>query len=345
MRIRRSAAIVAMFVVAALPATVAGASPAGGGASADAAARAARHQAIVRHWTPARMKAAIPRDFLFDAVRGYHLDPKAKPGGGGGGNTTGASWPNGRGKIYRAVGKVYFEMGGGGYVCSGTALGDSRSDFSLVLTAGHCAYDETAGGSLSGFATNWLFIPQFDSNPTFTCGSTAFGCWSAEALVVNGGYARAGGFNNQAVQYDWAFAVVGAGGLAGAPSPQLDTTVGTFTHLASEMALNTVADAFGYPAAGKYRGKDLTYCQGPTTRDVNTGNATYRLACNMTGGSSGGSWLSDFNTTTGDTGTIQSLNSYGYSGQSYMYGPIFNSTTTQTYDAADGATTTNTIVN
>lgn len=342
MRIRRSAAIVATFVLAALPATVAGVSADGGGASSDAAARAARHQAIVRHWTPARMKAAIPRDFVFDAVRGYHLDPKAKPGGGGGGggNTTGASWPNGRGKIYRAVGKVYFEMGGSGYVCSGTALGDSRNAYSLVITAGHCAYDETAGA----FATGWLFIPQFDSNPTFTCASTAWGCWTAEALVVNGGYARAGGFNNQAVQYDWAFAVVGNGGKVGATSPQLDATVGTFSHLSSEMSLNTVADAFGYPAAGKYRGNDLTYCQGPTTRDSNAGTNNYKLACNMTGGSSGGPWLSGFDTATGDTGTIQSLNSYGYSGQSFMYGPIFNTTTTQTYNAADGATT-NTIVN
>jgi len=63
----------------------------------------------------------------------------------------------------------------------------------------------------------------------------------------------------------------------------------------------------------------------------------------MTGGSSGGPWLSSFNASTGDTGTIQSLNSYGYSGQSNMYGPIFNATTTTTYNAANGATT-NTIV-
>ena len=40
--------------------------------------------------------------------------------------------------------------------CSGTALGDSRSTFSLVVTAGHCVYDEENGnGQLSGFATNW----------------------------------------------------------------------------------------------------------------------------------------------------------------------------------------------
>ncbi|MBA2720391.1 MAG: hypothetical protein H0U52_14300 [Chloroflexi bacterium] len=38
------------------------------------------------------------------------------------------------------------------------------------------------------------------------------------------------------------------------------------------------------------------------------------------------------------------LNSYGYSGQSFMYGPIFNGTTTSTHNAANSATG-NTIVN
>ena len=62
----------------------------------------------------------------------------------------------------RASGKVWFEMGTDAYICSGAVVHDTRSDYSLVLTAGHCAYDETN----RAFATNWMFIPQFDSNPT-----------------------------------------------------------------------------------------------------------------------------------------------------------------------------------
>jgi V8-like Glu-specific endopeptidase len=336
MRIQRSATVAAAFVLAALPILASGAI-AGGGADAQAARQAAEHNRIVSYWTEARMRAAVPRDFAFDTVSGYHVVPQAKPGGGSG---TGASWPNGLGKVYRATGKVYFVMGNSAYVCSGTALTDSRSTYSLVITAGHCVYDETSGGGLSGFATNWLFIPQFDSSPTFTCANTAYGCWTAQALVVNNGFASAGGFNTQATHYDWGFAVVPAGGKSNA---QLDTTVGTFSHSASAMAGGTIVDAFGYPAAQKYHGNDLVYCQGPIGFDANTGNTNYKLACGMTGGSSGGPWLSSFNTSTGDTGTIQSLNSYGYSGQSNMYGPIFNATTTTTYNAANGATT-NTIV-
>jgi hypothetical protein len=344
MRLRRSAALAVLSVATLLP--LVGSTVAARGPDRAAARAAAEHARIVAFWTPERMKAAVPRDFAYDPASGrFHLVPNAKPGGGGGGgNTTGASWPNGTGKVYKSTGKVYFQMNGSGWVCSGTALGDSRNSYSLVITAGHCVYDEENGnGQLSGFATNWLFMPQFDSSPTFTCANTAYGCWTASVLVVNGGFARAGGFTTTATHFDWGFAVVGAGGKTNA---QLDATVGTFGYAASAggMSASTVVDAFGYPAAGRYHGNDLVYCQGPIGFDALAGNGTYKLACGMTGGSSGGPWLSGFNATTGDSGTIESLNSYGYSGQANMYGPKFNSTTDDTYRAANGATT-NTIVN
>jgi hypothetical protein len=331
MRSRRSAALATLLVLVTLP-VLAGSAAAGGAARATS-----RHDAIVAHWTEARMRAAVPRDFAFDAAHGYRIVAnKGKPGSSG----TGASWLNGTGLVYKVTGKVYFEMNGSGWICSGTALTDSRSGYSLVVTAGHCAYDETAKGSLSGFATNWLFIPQFDSNPTYTCGSTAYGCWTASALVVNNGFASAGGFNTRATHYDWAFAVVGPGGKS---NTQLDS-LGTFgLQATSPLSGGTIVDAFGYPAAGKYHGSDLIYCEGPVGFDALTSNTNYKLACGMTGGSSGGPWFSGF-TSTGNTGTIRSLNSYGYSGQSNMYGPIFNTNTTNTLNAANSATTTNVIV-
>ena len=56
----------------------------------------------------------------------------------------------------------------------------------------------------------------------------------------------------------------------------------------------------------------------------------------MTGGSSGGAWVSSVSA--GYGATLRSLNSYGYSGVRNMYGPIFNAETTATYTAAKGAT-------
>lgn len=301
----------------------------------------ARHEQIVAHWTAARLASAIPRDFVLDSSRGFvpAAKPDRPPGGGGGGSTgstTGASWNTG-GDIKEASGKVYFEMAGGAYVCSGAVATDARVGYSLVLTAAHCAYDETNGE----FATNWIFIPDFDESPTFTCASAAYGCWTASSLVVHRGYADAGGFNTQATLHDFAFAVVGAGGHAGS---QLDLTVGSFdVAIPGFTSPGQTAFAFGYPAAGKYKGNDLVYCAGSIFEDPYNGELTWGLPCKMTGGSSGGPWLSSFDASTG-VGNLSSVNSYGYSGVSAMHGPKFNSDTAAVYNAANSASGGNIVV-
>jgi hypothetical protein len=295
-----------------------------------------RHEQTIAHWTPARMAAAIPRDFVYQPGRGFApaAKPPGTPGGGGGGGggtgfTTGASWTTG-GVVKERTGKVYFEMGSSAYVCSGSVATDSRSTVSLVLTAAHCAFDETSGE----FAAYWLFIPDFDQSPTFTCANTEYGCWTADALVVHEGYATAGGFNTQATIHDFAFAVVGPGGHGGT---QLDAAVGSYNVVIPGFtAPGQPAYAFGYPAAGKYKGNDLTYCAGQIFEDPYNEELTWGVPCRMTGGSSGGPWLSSFNTTT-TSGGLSSLNSYGYSGVAAMHGPKFNSDTAAVYNAANRA--------
>jgi hypothetical protein len=292
------------------------------------------HDQIVAYWTPARMRSAIPRDFV---RAGGTFKPKARPGGGGSGAVTGASWTKG-GDVLLASGKVYFVMGSSAYVCSGSVVNDSRNNpttgKSLVLTAGHCAYDETN----HAFATGWLFIPDYDDGPTLSnCNNTAYGCWTSEGLFVHNGFATAGGFNTQATVHDWAFAVVGNGGKAGAPSSQLDTTVGSFGIAYPGIGSGQKAYAFGYPAGGKYHGNDLTYCAGNIFNDSMNSNLTWGMSCGMTGGSSGGPWFSSFSESSG-SGTLSSLNSYGYSGVKNMYGPKFNTETEDVYDAADAGT-------
>jgi V8-like Glu-specific endopeptidase len=314
-------ALLAALALAAIPAF---AGPAGA-----AGPRLSEHDRIIAYWTPARLQSATPRDFVRD---GNAFVPRARPGGGGG--VTGASWTLG-GTVLTATGKVYFVMGSSAYVCSGSVVNDSRNTRSLVLTAGHCVYDETN----HRFATNWLFIPDFDGAPTFTCGNTVYGCWTADALVVHSGFANAGGFNTQATVHDFAFGVVSTGDPDG---NQLDATVGSFGITYSDNALNT-RYAFGYPAAGKYHGKDLTYCSGTIFTDALNDNLTWGMVCGMTGGSSGGPWFSGFSESTG-SGTLSSLNSYGYSGIKNMYGPKFNSDTQDVFNAADGATNANIIV-
>lgn len=315
---RRIVALLAIggLLLALMPAAASAASP---GQS--------ERERILAFWTPSRMAAAVPRDF----VRGPHgFEPAKKPGTGGGGNVTGASWTK-EGLVLTATGKVYFEMDGGGWICSGSVLAETAADRSLVLTAGHCTYDEQHGA----FATNWLFIPDFEAGPTYTCGSTAYGCWTADALVVDREYATAGGFNAQATAHDWGIAVVGDGGVSG--TADLAATVGSFQIAYPGMSMGARVYAFGYPAAGRYNGSDLTYCAGSTFNDVYNANLTWGLSCNMTGGSSGGPWFSGFSEATG-SGTISSLNSYGYRGIAAMYGPKFNAETEAAVAVARTAT-------
>jgi hypothetical protein len=292
----------------------------------------AEHQRIVDFWTPERIAQAVPRDFVIDG-RGWRAKPDnpGKPGGGGGDSTIGASWKGG-GDVVDTTGKILFAMGSSYYVCSGSVATESVSGRSVVVSAGHCVFDETNGQ----FATNWMFIPNYDAAPApldvqgSFCAQTQWGCWTAESLVVHEGYATAGGFNDQAVLHDWGFAVMGDGGHS---NTQLDATVGSQPVSFSSVSTGTTVSAFGYPAAGKYRGNDLIYCQGPVGTDQFTDDQTYQVACNMTGGSSGGPWFAPFDNATG-TGTQMSVNSYGYSGVKSMFGPIFNSNTQATWNTA-----------
>jgi hypothetical protein len=311
----------------------------------------------ISYWTTERMASAQSREFVFAigasraslvsappfsaAGKGPRSTPTPSPTptptpttpSGALSPTTGTSWNTG-GLALSATGKVFFTMNGKNYVCSGAVVTDTRLDYSLVLTAGHCAYDQTA----RLFATNWLFVPAYDLTPNpSSCSVTVYGCWTASALVVHSGFAGAGGFTSAATTRDWAFAVIGSGGKS---NSQLDVTVGSFPLTTTSLSTGWTAVAFGYPAAAPYNGQDLIYCAGAAGQDSSNANLTWSLPCTMTGGSSGGPWMSGFSV---DRGALSSVNSYRYSGSTNMYGPKFNTYTTSTLNAANGATT-NTIV-
>ena len=334
----------ALLFAAAMAAALAPAALAGAAVPSDAdraAGRAkAEHERIVAFWTPERMAAAKPRDFVRqpDGTFRPALEPLLDPV-----SSQGSSW-EAEGDVLKLTGKVYFVMGRSGYVCSGAVAEDGGATVnSLVLTAGHCLYDGAKYSKRNpnaGFATNWLFIPDFDTKPklnTKSCSSadTVYGCWTAQALVVHRGFASQRTFTATATKYDFGFAVVGPGGKSD-EAGDLEGTVGSYpvdVTPDSTPAVGEVLSAFGYPAAAPYDGNNLIYCSGSIVEDANTGNATWGMPCNMTGGSSGGPWLAGV-ASTGTDGTLSSLNSYKYSGASYMYGPKFNSNTDAVYSYA-----------
>ena len=340
MRARLALLVVPFLLVSLLPAAVTAASPPGAPTLPDAAAQ--HRAAVLAYWTPARMAAAIPRDFVIDGVRG--LVPAKRPAPkptptptptppSDPSDTIGASWTAG-GLMLAATGRVYFVMGNQGWICSGSVITDHDTSQSIVLTAGHCVVDEKTGK----FATDWMFIPAFDTHPTYTCADTAYGCWVADALYADQEFATARRFNTTAVQHDWGFAVVGGGGKTATDELQLDGAVESLGIEYGGKYSGEKMSAFGYPAAAPYGGSDLVYCRGTVGTDPGTGDTTWSLPCDMTGGSSGGPWVQAENTSTYAGAVVGSLNSYGYTGVTYMYGPMFNQETRDAFDSADSGT-------
>jgi len=319
------------LAVLAVPALGAGGRPADPGSA---------HQQVLDFWTQRRVAQAVPRDIVFDPATGrFDVAKPDHPGNGGGGggggkgggkgkgstSVTGASWDGG-GTVVESTGKVLFQLGTDDqgnpqfWVCSASLVKDTAADRSIILTAAHCVYDNVTGE----FATNWVFIPDYDAAPaplstsdSSYCDLTVYGCWTAEHIVLSGGFAFAGGFNLFAILSDYAFVVVGPGGKDATMAETLGAQDIMFAQ-PSDLSVH----AFGYPHAPPYDGSDLVYCAGTAGFDANLLNLTYRLPCDMTGGASGGPWGIGF---ADGSGTIMSLNSYRYIGDDAMYGPKFDS--------------------
>jgi V8-like Glu-specific endopeptidase len=319
MRVRMSIVLAALVVPLLLPGAV--------GARGADAARQAEHNRIVAYWTPARIAAAQWKDYRVDPTSGK-ITPYARPGGGGG-----ASW-TGNGAIEQRSGRILFSTTAGDWICSGSVVNSTATgSVAVVLTAGHCVYDGSEGWSF-----NFMYIPDFDDAPTYTCSQTVYGCWTATRLAINSDFYPSGFGPDSALRVDYGFALVGAGGKS---NSDLDTVTGGYGLNTGTVANSVTKWAFGYPAAGRYHGKDLTYCTG-TTVDDPYDVGTWGMVCNMTGGSSGGPWI--YGTTdpaTYSAGTLlTSVNSYGYSGLNYMFGPRFNTETGTVFgDVQDGTAT------
>lgn len=293
------------------------------------------------YWDDAKMKAAKPRYLLMDKKTGIAQLTEVAPNL----NTpeNGADWTD-QGLPQKAVGKVFFSIGRSNYVCSGSViedgLGNSRA---VVVTAGHCVIDR------GKFVTNFMFVPNYDE--LISAGPIPeANRYYAKNLVVKQEFARQRQFNVTAIQHDWAFAVIPTGSftknkkLFTNPSTELDSTAGAFTYSEAGFSVGgSTSTAFGYPQAAPYNGRELKYARGSIFPDPN-GYGTLGMYSTLTGGASGGPWLSSLNTDNFLSGSVSSVNSYKYTNDpSTMYGPLFNGKTTQTRNAANNVSAASTV--
>ncbi len=254
-----------------------------------AASTRAEQEAVQEYWTPARMKSAIPL--------GIKKEQKGKPGGGGSTGTA-VSEP-----AVPQFGKVFFTEGRTNYVCSGTATTSTNRD--LVTTAGHCV-NEGPGA----YVTNFAFVPAYNN------GAAPYGTWAARGLLTTDQWKNSGDFD-----YDVGFAVMGT--LNGA---HLTDVTHSYAPAFNAPRRQTMK-AYGYPAAKPFNGQTLYSCTGVVTDDTFGGSQDQGLACNMTGGSSGGGWIQN--------GALSSVTSFGYTGlKNVLFGPYFGTTIQSYYNTA-----------
>jgi len=252
---------------------------------------------VANYWTPERMEAATPAEQRFGGAAA-RAEAAPLPWTSAEVTTPYTQAPT------STHGKVFFTLGGGDYVCSGTALLSGNK--SVVWTAGHCV-NEGPGA----FATNWQFVPAYKD------GSAPLGVYAAENLFTTSGWGNSGDFS-----YDLGAAVVApAGGTA------LTDRVGG-RGIAFNYSRSQTYTSYGYPAAPPFSGERLWKCNSPLqTSDSGANPATLGIGCDMTGGSSGGGWIVGSN--------VVSVNSYGYDNQpNVMYGPYQGSVAQSLYNAA-----------
>ena len=228
------------------------------------------------YWTPARRAHAIPRDVVLPSTRAKGGKP-GKPAG----RRRGRRWRHQRSRHRRHMDRrrQRREDHRQGVLQHGrpptTSAPAPRSPGSanLVLTAGHCVWDDA-----DGFATNWMFWPGYDN------GNKPYGTWTASALFTTSGWHAAG---NRDFPNDAGLAVVADG-------------IGRHALRCARVscrrwaARRTLPSRRSRPSATRRR-RSTTAGPSPTARgrcDLGyyDGEDTVSMACDMTGGSSGGPW-------------------------------------------------------
>lgn len=327
----------ALLAAGALCLTAAQAGPAGA-ADGPATAHTPDAQTVRKaaaFWTADRMRAAKPLDLPARVTqRAARAAERAAPGSGGQASVprgtkatvspslplpgapgtksfpqAGGPWTGG-GEVVQTTGRVFFTYQGRTASCSGDAV--TSQNGSTVLTAGHCVKMDGA------WHTNWVFVPGYHD------GQAPHGKWTAAKTLATPQWTA-----SEDINYD-----VGAAVVTPLEGRKLTDVVGG-QGLSFNSGYRQNMYSFGYPAADPYDGSKLIYCSGTTTKDPLFTN-DHGLACNMTGGSSGGPWFTQFDEKTG-TGLQASVNSFGYTFlPNTMFGPYFGDDAKNLYDEAQG---------
>jgi V8-like Glu-specific endopeptidase len=266
---------------------VLGAIPAGPASAAALPSRRLDPGAAAGFWTRARVRRALHAD----SMSGHPL-PGAASARASSFEVLEATAPQ-----YRTNGRIFgFTPHVGPYSCSGTSLATPSG--SIVLTAGHCVYDE------GRFGTHLIFIPSFAHE------KRPFGTFVGTRTFVDPRWRK-----SEDSDYDVAAFEVEPNELG-----TLSTAVGAKSWTSSRSRFSEL-QIFGYPA-GAARGEEMRSCVGHglgvDRLDAPFGDPTLPAKCNLAPGSSGGAWLTEGGQ------LIDGVTSYGYINvPDRLYSPYF----------------------
>lgn len=199
---------------------------------------------------------------------------------------------------YRTVGKLFFRLGRGSYVCSASVIRPH-----LVLTARHCVLSQTLG-----WATNVVFYPGYSNgpNPRLSAG------WRARRLST-------WGFSGTGALLKWDIGFIqtyddddtGCGGSGG--GRPIETYTGFLGWLYGGDVRDRNYTSMGYPQGAPFDGKYMVEAHSDVGNvDPLNQPGTFSMGNDMTGGSSGGPWIVGFGTSNYANG----LNSYKWTSPS-----------------------------
>ncbi|MFV0133245.1 trypsin-like serine peptidase [Streptomyces sp. HMX87] len=241
------------------------------------------------------------------------------------------------------AGKLLFDSPKGSMVCSATVVKDPANPgrSNLVWTAGHCVH----AGKEGGWYRNIAFVPSYNDAGMSTEELqdatkeqvAPYGVWWGDWAQTSDQWIEQGGSTGgDGAAYD--FAVIHVTPEEGTGGKSLEETVGSAVEVdfgAPAVPQVDSLTAIGYPAAPPYDGQKLYQCEDkPGRLSIRASDPTmYRIGCTMTGGSSGGGWV-----TAGPDGepTLVSNTSIGPVTAGWLAGPRLGEEAKGVFDAVSG---------
>ncbi|MFB8347745.1 trypsin-like serine peptidase [Streptomyces niveus] len=216
-----------------------------------------------------------------------------------------------RGTAPKTVGRLFFVNSRGADTwCTATAV--KSANRSAALTAAHCV---RLGSSPGNTNTTMVFVPGYNK------GKKPHGTFAVRSVATPRAWETDSTNDVAALVVD-----------ADRNGRKLTDVVGGLP-VAFNRAVGGTVSALGYSATRPQLGEELLRCVGTAKKEI----GMQAIPCDMTGGSSGGPWLADFDTRTGK-GVLVSVNaSLDALTPTKMYGEVLGTTAKKVYDKAQNS--------